>query len=242
MSSFGTGCRSVIRHFFGDDWAYRQGLTGGPKGDLAWPIDDADLGAHFLIRSRIEMLAKRLADLQSVAGFPAMVRSLRTRSIDHAMAELRAVVLLREAGHSVGFVEPSSTAQADYDAEVLYQGRVIPVEVKALEPRSVVVDKAAVITKKLKKASSQLPRDSAGVVFLRLPGEWASTDYARESAGRAVQSWLSTSGRVNAVVLLADFLVPRPPEGAAFLEWNVILPNPTPRVVVRNICRLTGSE
>jgi hypothetical protein len=230
----------IVAHFLGLDWARKHLNPVDGNAYFLMQVTDDDPVGPYLRQHRLIALGRRLFDLQNVPGFDDAVVSLRSRSLEGAVAELVAVTRLRDRGHLVRFVTPSGVKGQDFDAEVEVDGLTVAVEVKAKEELSGEVFRPKSIINSLKKASSQLPSSGPSLVFLHIPSEWAGDPKIRVSIDATVRTWLKSSGRVNAVVLTFDQQIAGETGGMAFFSGHDMIPNPAPRARVRNILGLLG--
>lgn len=230
-----------IEHFLGHDWTIHHVAVDKPNPYFeAGPREGVAGG--FIRQHRVMTLAARLFQLQDVPGFAAMTRGLRSRSLPGAAAELTAVSMLREAKHSVRFIEPSGVKGQDYDAEAVVRGTAVAVEVKAKDDAPVDTFTERGIDSTLKEARKQLPRHGPGVVFLQIPPDWANSIVVSTAVDATIaRSWRNTA-RVNAVVVLSERRHPQMNGGMAFEQNYRILGNPDPRAPIRNILRLVALD
>jgi len=231
----------VIAHFLGEKWV-RKNLNpkAGNPYFLMTASDDGSV-AGYLRQHRVITLGFRLFDLQAVPGFSDAIVGIQSRTLEAAVAELVAVTRLRDAGHQVRFVTPSGVKGADYDAEAKIQGLSVAIEVKAKEEFGAEGYRDKSLVNKLKKASAQVPSGGPSLVFLQLPSDWVSIPGICRSIDSTVRTWLGTSGRVNAVILIFDQRVPGKTGRMALAGGYHVIPNLRPRVRLRNILDILGN-
>jgi hypothetical protein len=151
-------------------------------------------------------LAELLFNLQDVEGIDRVLDTLRDGTIESVVAELEAAKLLRLAGLPFRFVEPVGAKGSDFDVEIVVPGGYINCEIKCKLEATDLSDRTIVRT--LAKASSQLPKDAANVIFVRLPTPWVWEAETGSAVMSAVRRFFGRSCRVAAIVFHWAVFIP----------------------------------
>jgi hypothetical protein len=164
---------------------FRFGATSSPTHPMY---------RHF---DRVVALADMLYNLQTVDGIAGRVDKIRDDSVETGVAELEGARIIRQSGYPIRFI-PESNVRKVHDLATTVSGVTIACESKCkLETTQL---SAKTVKNTLDDARDQLPRDRPGVVFLKIPEVWKTTVESVEQISTGVRSFLSTTGRVSAVI------------------------------------------
>ena len=208
---------------------------------LAWGVLVAILGKpwceieRYRWQYRITRLAELLYELQPLPGFEPMRRELLGRSMEGAFAELETAWLFASRGHRPVFPPPRNGRGKNCDLLVVVHGTGAAVEVKAIDDSSAKSYQWRTIYNQLQTARKQLPASLPGLIVLLVPAAWTAAPLHRYSIEWSIRYWLRRTERVNAVYLLLTAEVPANSSGYGFVNGTVLIANPTPRVVIRNL-------
>jgi hypothetical protein len=184
-------------------------------------------------------MSKRLYDLRELDGYRGMIERARRESLLGLVAELQAAAVLHRRGHRVRFREADPTRR-DYDLDVTVNGVEVAVEVKAKQETGtgdIVKEKSLLNT--LKDARRQLPETGPGLVFMAVPSDWVIHDPGN-TMRRTISTWLSSTGRVNAVITMSEVRIRAGNGGMAFATSHFVHPNPRPRTRLRNVLNIVS--
>jgi hypothetical protein len=164
--------RELLRGYMGDDWVAAHLTQWGQKKNK--PIEAFGKDRHFLeakYAKRNRDLVEIFYNFQKVEGIREKVKLLITEDVESVLAELEAAKKLFETGRKIKFVIPSGQKGRDYDVETyLSDGTPVACEMKCKFEATDFSDRT--ITKAVKKANDQLPKDSLGAVFVKIPEDW----------------------------------------------------------------------
>lgn len=160
---------------------------------------------HQLLRAlsmhRVQELARRLYQLQSFPWFDSVLDGVRTRTLSGAAFELDVLWVVQIASPHVEARKESSQKGKDYDAHVLMNRHIVPVEIKAKD--DVTAWSAKTVIGTIKGAAAQLPKDDIGLLFLRVPTAWVGPALERDFAD-ALGEGLRQTSRIGAVISAID--------------------------------------
>lgn len=213
----------VAINILGPQW-WRDHMVGHERDDFFAPPAIPSVPTGYFIQHATLGLANDLLICQTLPGFVEQLDDLRTRSLAGVAHELQIARLLHKSGHEVQFVQRTGVKGSDYD--LLVDG-FVAVEAKAKDDNLTYSDSTLAST--LKRARGQLPASGPGVIVLRIPDAWPFAASFREGAEKVITRAFSSSGRVNAVVVVWDEWAEMTPDGMACLQRFRILKNPTPR-------------
>jgi hypothetical protein len=188
---------SVIGHFLGRDWFDAHIRHDVPKPSFLRLDFSSDKRREFTVFRVIE-LAENLFNLQNVEGFDACIEQMKAAAekIESSCAELDFGRFLYI--HDVGFrfVVPQQRRGNDYDFEVTYpDGLTVPADAKCkfenTDPESV--------RNSLIKARKQLPKDRAGMIFVKIPQSWIEEVEVAKALVSVANDFLRHTDRVVSV-------------------------------------------
>lgn len=156
---------------------------------------------RLLAAHRVHELARRLYQLQSFEWFDDVVRRVATRSLSGAAFELDVVFFLHHLIAGVIPIEESGRKGEDYDIRLHVLGLEVPIEVKAKDDDTPWHPRTLINT--IEEARKQLPADSKGIVFLRIPPWWVGRKLEEEYSDALADATRQTS-RIGAVITVVD--------------------------------------
>lgn len=151
---------------------------------------------------RINELARRLYQLQSFRWFDAMVKKFANDTLSGAAFEADVALALMVLPFEVTHRTEVGLKREDYDISYSLGGADVAVEVKTKDDATIYSKRT--LEKTLSDASSQLPLDRPGVVFLRVPFSWASDMDIAGEYDRVVAHRMANSKTVSAVITAVD--------------------------------------
>jgi len=187
----------VLRAFMDADWVERHVVSDGrKKGFLS--IDESDTHRREMSFFRVMDLAEVIYNLQSVPGFDECITRMRDGDIEGTYAELDFGRMLYLNQVPFRFVVPQGTTGFDYDIEVEYPNGIIASADAKCKIESTDFSENS-ITNTLKKARKQLPDDSPGIVFVKVPPRWIVSSEITAAMLDVARSFLRGTRRVVSV-------------------------------------------
>jgi hypothetical protein len=161
---------------------------------------------------RVIDFAEMLYNLQSIEGYDNCVAQLNDPQLEGTLAELEVGKLLQIHGVRFRFIVPQGVSGMDYDLEVFMPDSRSAVADTKCKIESSSTSKST-IKSQLEKARSQLPSDSPGMVFLKVPQDWmvdaqqwVENEYGNETISSAVRSFLRNTGRIVSVKVYSSII------------------------------------
>lgn len=194
----------IISTHLGEEW-YQRNIIGSARSRQSkafLPFDGPPL-ARLLAMQRTHDLARRLYQLQSFDWFDRIVTATSTKDLSGVSFELDVLWLLHLiAGPVEARAEIGGKGQ-NYDIAVRVMGMEdsVPVEVKTKDDDTTFTQRTVAST--LKGAAQQMPKNTRGIVFLRIPPAWVGTRLEDEYTDALIDGTRQTS-RVAAVVSAVD--------------------------------------
>jgi hypothetical protein len=159
-----------------------------------------DLDTHSL---RTYALAELLLNLRHISGFQECLLLVAGGDLEAAFAELEVAKLLSWANVRFNFNQRTGKGKSDYDLNVFFRnGERGCGETKCKIEDNTVTAQSVLNT--LQKARKQLPNDRPGVIFLRMPEQWARNIDAKENITPAIESFMRVTQTVVAVEIFAS--------------------------------------
>lgn len=218
----------VVHIYLGRRWLEREISEKSRNGYLMidGPNDaDEEEEEQFVRQHRLLALALELERAEGIAGFEDLLRSIRTRSMYEAVAELRAVNLLQVSGEQAWFMSPTGSPGKTYDATVVLSGIEVAVEVKAKTALPLDQYHPRKIESSLRKARGQLPAAGPSMIYLQLTTPWSVDAEVMVSIETTIHRWLENTRRVNAVILMLEGIFPRKAGGMRFTQARLNIIN-----------------
>jgi hypothetical protein len=185
----------IIRMFLSDRWCAKTLFPPTPDPYLA--NQSGDFG-RFKFQDRVVALGELLLNLRRIDGADHRVEALKTESLETAVGELEGARLLMSSAIPFRFVKPAGSLGQDYDVQAMIDGSPVACEMKAkleqTEPSQTSVRDT------LNRARGQLPRDQPGVVFLKLPETWATSQAGRAAVEEGMRAAFDRTHRIAAVI------------------------------------------
>ena len=196
----------VIAHFLGQDWfeahirhdADKQGYL-----TLDFSTDRRREATVF----RVVELAENLFNLQNIDGFDACIAQMQGGGdlLESTCAELDVGRFLYIHDVNFRFVVPQKARGSDYDFEVMYDdGRIAPADAKC-KLESTAIDPTT-IRNSLEKARKQLPRDQAGIIFMKVPQTWIETIAMATEIVDVARGFMRNTGRIISIKFYVSHL------------------------------------
>ena len=188
---------NVLHHFMGSTWLEKNitHKSGGPDYFRAKDDDDTEL---FKNTCRVIRVAELLFNLQPVGGFSRIVSDLSQGDIEPFVTEAESSVILLTAGIPFAFVQPTAVKGESYDIEIRYEnGWQAAVEIK-----SILEDKPLnenTVKNAIKRGRTQLPKDKACFVFVKIPDDWCQHPQFETRLQNAVHEALRQTTRITTV-------------------------------------------
>jgi len=204
----------IFGRLLGKDWVERHVLAHliNAESQKAYGHIEADFSSDVARETKSMRLfdfAEMLLNLQMVEGFHERIEKLRTAGpdeVESSYAELQVAKLLYLNEAQFRFVIPRGKIGDDYDYEIVFSGGVeacadskCKLESTDVNPRSV--------RKSLDQARAQLPPDKPGIIFIKVPQHWWSSDMEMTLALRdEAAKFLRGTGRIAAVKFYVSHL------------------------------------
>lgn len=221
---------AVAMKVLGPRW-YAERLAPGNTADEYFVTDGTTTLDGILHENRVVQLARSLLVCQHLPGFREQLEVMKTRLLVGVFHELAVAKMLSEQGHAVEFVVPTSVKGADFDLKV---NGVLAVEAKAKGDGTPYGQSS--FQSSLSEARKQLPPNGPGMVALRIPAHWGP-GFAADGE-RVVNRFLANSSRTNAILVVWEYLVRLPPQGAAAVTAFRVFENSSPRTPFEGLGRI----
>jgi hypothetical protein len=164
--SLGSG---VLRTLLGNDWFDRHIMSAGKRGVLT--VDESSPEARERSFGVTIDLAEVIYNLQDVPNFDECMKRLYEGNIEGTLAELAFARMLYINQAPFRFIVPQGVKKRDYDFEILYPGNVIAcADAKCKIEGTDFTEKRLLDV--LKQAREQLPNESPGIAFVKVPSRW----------------------------------------------------------------------
>ena len=186
------------------------------KSDLM--KDDPALQDRHTIR--VVMLAECLFNLQDTPGITERIRLIKKQcGLEGALAELECARVMSDPELQFRFVDQEKHGGKVPDCEITTTtGRTLYCEIKAKEEETVMSSKS--VSNALEAARKQLPKNSPGVILLRLPGSWnAETRDVAEACMAAINKAFENSEKIVSVVVVAEKTQEAPASNPLVRSW-----------------------
>ena len=188
----------VLTSIFGEDWVKRH-------FDIPDRVALHEVAARRVQPvQRLRELARRLYEFQSYPWFEHYVAHVRANGdVASSLFEGDVLRTLMRLGARVERTVESGVKGMDFDITATFAGwdKPIPVEVKAKGEDTEY--SANTVKNTLRTAAGQMPRGSAGWVFLRIPAAWVGPRL-EEGYGEAVFEGVRQTSRIAAVFTAID--------------------------------------
>lgn len=156
-------------------------------------VDTIDNKKH---KRRIKTLAEMLFNLQDIQGIDDLIKKITKDSIEPLFAELEVARLLlcdENKKYRFEFNKPSGIKGKDYDCKIQYNSETICGEIKCKVEETQFSKRT--ILNSLVAAKHQLPKDTEGMIFLKIPSLWAETEDLDSLKNEAISEFLRNSSR-----------------------------------------------
>lgn len=199
---------TIIRHFFGQQWCedhiIQDAANSRPAEFLR--IDFTPEFEGEKKKSRILDFAETLFNLQHIEGFDDCVDRMRAGQVEATFAEFDFARFLFVHDVPFRFVTPTGVKGEDYDFGIEYaDGREACADAKCrLEGTEV---RADTVKNSLNKArTNNLPRDKAGIIFVKVPQVWLEQEDVRRGIRAVAEGFLRNTKRIVSVVVYATVM------------------------------------
>lgn len=188
----------VLTSIFGEDWVKRH-----------FDIPDRVALHEVAVRrvqpvQRLRELARRLYEFQSYPWFEHYVAHVRANGdVASSLFEGDVLRTLMRLGARVERTVESGVKGMDFDITATFAGWDKPIPVEAKAKGEDTAYSANTVSNTLRKAAEQMPRGSAGWVFLRIPAAWVGPRL-EEGYGEAVFEGVRRTSRIAAVFTAID--------------------------------------
>ncbi len=162
---------AIINRYLGKDWIeqYVEAKSrdaGYLRLDLAAPLQE-----KLTALMRYYEFAETLLNLQDVEGLEVCLDRLFEGNVESACAELDVARLLYSFDLKFKFVRPKQVKTEDYDFEIFYpDGFKVVADAKCKFESTPVRPES--IKHSLQDARRQLPKNAAGIIFVKVPEGW----------------------------------------------------------------------
>lgn len=197
----------ILRYFLGDKWtnecvfSVHHDVARENRQSREFLGTDSKLTEErFRHQHRVSELAETLFNLKLTPGFESRVSRLRTCDLQSALAEFECAAVLAKPGLVLRFIEEQGVKGLDYEAEITTSsGDSIRCEVKSRVADSAKTSES--LWRTLDHARKQLPKNSHGMVLVRLPEKWG---FPAKIVDEATNKLFRQSLRVAAVVIVSE--------------------------------------
>jgi hypothetical protein len=202
----------VLRFFMGNDWVnqnvFKQHKDVQPEHKegrrflRTENVGDGS-GAGFHHQERVTNLASTLFNMQAIPGIKHRIAIMRNGDLESALGELQCAKIVSAPQFKLRFIVPTGQKGADYEAEfVTPNGTVICCEIKTKKEATPLT--ASTIRNTCETARKQLPKGRPGIIFLRIPQSWITTDENKKAVNAAIAKIFRQSDRLVAIVLVRE--------------------------------------
>jgi hypothetical protein len=203
----------VLINLLGIQWVAQHVFGKFPGASPFFRANSNEEPDQYRHQDRVVALADTLFNLQSVPGFAARLERLKYSDVESAVAELEGAKLFALSAIPVRFVDETGERGADFDLEVTMGTLLVACETKCKVETTALSE--ATVENVLQTARGQLPNDRPGIVFIKIPEQWAKQPEVERTLEDAVTKSLRGTGRVSAVVLHWEEWLGAHPQGAA---------------------------
>lgn len=218
----------IIRHFLCLGWLETHVMNKTAPTDFF--RNDCSTGERTDVHiRRVIEFAEMLWSLARIDGFDKLLLQLNDPlGIEGTFAELEVGKLLMICGVHFRFVVPQGTREKDYDLEIFMpDGRSAFADTKCkIESTSI---SPSTIKTSLNKAREQLPPDSPGMIFLKVPDvwlkashQWVANDQGTETISSTIRAFLRGTGRIVSVKVYGAIIHLEGPHSLQFYEAREI--------------------
>lgn len=208
----------IIAQTIDPRWSLTQ-LTGDDPSDQ--PFRHHRAQGHLYA----SILAELLVNFWDQPAFPSIADRVWGGQLYPAIAEMEAAKLLARAGNRPEFrVARAGLGTFEMDVR-LPSGALAACEVKSRDDGSDILG----IRNRLREARSQLPKERAGIVILRMPEKWTFTTDEMRELDRLVHEFLGRTGRIIDVGVFWSEYVDVEESGSARLLRRREIPNRSSR-------------
>jgi uncharacterized protein YerC len=185
----------ILKHFLGEAWVLKH---VDPDATRPGPLTLAGTPVQIeYAKVRVVDLAESIFNLQKIENvYECLDRLTTANDLEPTIAELHIGKMLFANGWAFKFLTPMQGKT--YDFEIQYEGLTVAGDAKCKVDFT--IPNSTTITKTLKRKRKQLPENSAGVFFVKLPQEWMDhEDWQRISVQGALDFFAQGTGRVSSV-------------------------------------------
>ena len=198
----------VLIDFLGMPWLATHVTGSSSPTDFFrnnWDVD----GNYTEHNLRIIQLAELLLNLQVVPGFRDVLNRLIADEPEAIIAEFETARLLSFSGIRFAFRLPVGKSGSDYDLNIFFENHPIAGETKCkIDTTDSTPDKLLRVLKR--SARKQMPKDMAGIFFIKIPNSWIKHPNPNELQHAVVNPLFERYKRIVAVYFycnLADDLI-----------------------------------
>jgi hypothetical protein len=189
----------ILVDFLGEAWV--ESFVYGDAGEPFFRIRSTDPLDRLKHHDRITGLAEMLFNLQDVPGLATRLEDLKSGNLESTFFELEAGMFLRLCGLDFEYRNRSGTRGSDYELDaVLTQGTRVCCEAKCKLESTLPSERS--VADAIRTARAQLPKERAGIVFLKIPEAWHDLPTLRAMMRAGVTKGWSGSGRISAVIVI----------------------------------------
>lgn len=197
----------MLDALFGGDWVLTHVTDGDVSPTNFFRNSSTDDHARTMGRLRLIQLAEMVFNLQHVPGLAKTLEMIETGDLEPGFAELEVGRMLHINGKTFEFIKPSGTKGTDYDLELSFDDVTVCGETKCKLETTSLSEKSLVDT--LNYGRKQLPRDRPGVLFVKVPQTWYTTDdeFTRFLADATNRFFRSGAGRIVSVKFHSSLVI-----------------------------------
>ncbi len=198
----------IVKHFLGKEWCDRHifshsyaFLSCNFRADVVTDRQRANITAI-----RVNRLGEMLFNFQRFQGFEEILTLLEGGQIQSTFSLMEIAMAIHCSGHKVSFRKATGVLTKDYDLDVvLSTGEPLCVEAKSRELSK--NSTAKTIRERLKEARKQLPKNKAGAIVVRVPTEWATKDFIKDTFIQEASALFRNTDRVLIVSVITNNLI-----------------------------------
>lgn len=195
-SSF-TIALGIVKYFLGNDWIEKHINPEIPEKGFV-RLAKADDPTGYIQSFRIVDLGELLFNLQHIEGFDACVERMKSGPPEPSIAELDIGRMLYINNHSFRFIIPTGRKKFDYDFEISFGQWTICADAKCKISNTAISVNTIINT--LHEGREQLPANTPGALFVKIPQEWMTTPHYEQMMVESAETFFSRgTGRIVSV-------------------------------------------
>ena len=181
----------IFGQILGDRWVQENLLSKEGKPDYFKVSERGE--AWYKNQERVTKIAEMLFNFQNIEGFAYLIEKLKKEDVESVVAEVQGAAIISGSGFRIRF------RKENYDLDILLaDGQVAAGEVKCKLEATRLTSKT--VRYAIEKARSQLPKDKAGFVLVKIPENWVREPAVEEIIAAGIKSVLWQSKRTTSLI------------------------------------------